>query len=286
MIEMTYQRGLLNTTQLVDLFSDPHRIDPRGREYNGKQYRTIAQRLRKMQNHKLISTLEAQKRAFLHDFENDSKVYVIADKAVPILEEMGYIVPQTNYTEAAGKRQSYQHDLNVSEIFTRYVTASREKNVPYHSYKQLIEEAHLQALEKYPYKPKKWELFRYTTEHGTLIPDDLFTLTTKKKRLFFLEVDRNTEPNISSQRKKTVKNTLDKYISLYWNKKHVESYGVDRFRVLFVTKSQAHIANVAKLLDTFDKEIFLFSTYQEIKACKNILDLAWRTNKGSVRRIA
>jgi hypothetical protein len=116
MIEMIYQRGFLNTTQLVDLFSNPHRIDPRGRDYNGKQYRTIAQRLRKMQNHKLISTLEAQRRAFLRDFENDSKVYVITDHAVPILEDMGYIVPQTNYTEAAKKRQSYQHDLNISKF--------------------------------------------------------------------------------------------------------------------------------------------------------------------------
>jgi site-specific recombinase XerD len=85
MIEMIYQRGLLNTSQLVELFSDPQRIDPRGREYNGKQYRTIAQRLRKLQNHNIISILEAQRRAFLHDFENDAKVYVITDRSVPIL---------------------------------------------------------------------------------------------------------------------------------------------------------------------------------------------------------
>jgi hypothetical protein len=196
---------------------------------------------------------------------------------------MGYIVPQTNFTEAAQKRQSYQHDLNVSEIFVRYFTSSREKNIPYLSCKQLIEAADPTALEKYPYKPKKWELLRYITEHGTLIPDDIFTLTTDKKYLFFLEVDRNTEPNISSQRKKTVKNTLDKYISLYWSKKHVEPYGVDRFRVLFVTKSHAHIANIIKLLDTFDREIFHFSTFREIKACKNILDLEWKTNKGNIR---
>jgi hypothetical protein len=66
----------------------------------------------------------------------------------------------------------------------------------------------------------------------------------------------------------------------------VEPYGVDRFRVLFVTKSQAHIANIIKLLDTFDREIFHFSTFQEIKACRNILDLQWFTNKGNFRKLA
>jgi Replication-relaxation len=285
MIEMIYQRGFLNTTQLVDLFSDPHRIDPRGRDYNGKQYRTIAQRLRQLQNHKLVSTLEAQRRAFLHDFENDSKVYAITDNAVPILEEMGYIVPQTNYTEAAKKRQSYQHSLNISEVFTRFYTSSREKKISYLSCKQLIEEAIPEACKQYPYKPKKWELFQYPTDHGRLIPDDLFALITDKKYLFFLEVDRNTEPNTSDLQRKKIKEMLEKYISLYWNKKHVEPYGVDRFRCLFVTKSDQHIANIIKLLDTFDREIFHFTTFKHIKACPEIFSLEWRTNKNKLRTL-
>lgn len=286
MIEMIYQRGFLNTTQLVDLFSDPHRIDPRGRDYNGKQYRTIAQRLRKMQNHKLISTLEAQRRAFLHDFDNDSKVYVITDTAVPILEDMGYLVPQTNYTEAAKKRQSYQHSLNISEIFTRFVTSCREKNIPYLSQKQLIEAAHPHACEQQPYKPRKWELFQYPTEHGRLIPDDVFALITHKKLLFFLEVDRNTEPNTSGLQRKKIKEMLEKYISLYWNKTQLEPYGVDRFRCLFVTKSDQHIANIIKLLAPFDREIFHFTTFKHIKACPEILSLEWRTNKNNLRTLA
>jgi Replication-relaxation len=238
-----------------------------------------------LQNHKIISTLEAQRRAFLQDFDNDSKVYVVTNRAVPILEEMGYVVPQTNYTEAAQKRQSYQHDLNVSEIYTRYFVACHEKNIPYLSHKQLIEQANPEVLATYPYKPKKWELFKLFTEHGPLIPDDLFAIQTDKRYLYFLEVDRNTEPNISSQRRKTVKTTLGKYISLFWNKKQVEPYGVDRFRVLFVTKSDQHISNIIKLLDNFDKEIFHFTTFHQIKACPNILSLEWRTNRNNLRRI-
>jgi hypothetical protein len=284
-VHFIYQRGLLNTAQLVALLSRPNRVDPRGRPYSGNQYRTITQRLRKLQNHKIISTLEAQRRAFLQDFDNDSKVYVVTDRAVPILEAMGYIVPQSNYTEAAQKRQSYQHDLNVSEVYTRYFVACRTKNLPYWSHKQLIEQANPEALLTYPYKPKKWELFRFITEHGPLLPDDLFAIQAEKRNLFFVEVDRNTEPNISSQRRKTVKTTLDKYISLYWNKKHIEPFGVDRFRVLFVTKSEQHISNIIKLLDSFDKEIFHFTTFKQIKACPEIFLLKWRTNKNNLREL-
>jgi hypothetical protein len=283
MIERIYQRGLMNTTQLVDLFSDPGRHDPRQRPYAGNQYRTIAQRLRKLQTHQLISTLEAQRRAFLHDFENDSKVYVITDKSVSILEEMGYVVPQTNYTELARRRISYQHDLDVSEIYTRFLLSARARDIPYRSYKEVIEAIH--GSEKYPFKPRRWELFQYKTEHGTLVPDDLFVLEASKRLLFFVEVDRNTEPNISGQRKKTIHNTLEKYIALYREKKRIEPYGVDRFRVLFVTKSDQHIAHIIKLIKDFGGEIFCFTTFQAIGACPDLLSLEWRTNKSNRRQL-
>jgi hypothetical protein len=153
------------------------------------------------------------------------------------------------------------------------------------SCKQLIEEAHPEALHEYPYKPKKWELFQYPTDHGRLIPDDLFALVPDKKCLFFLEVDRNTEPNTSGQPRKKIKEMLEKYISLYWNKRQLEPYGVDRFRCLIVTKSDQHISNIIKLLAPFDREIFHFTTFKQITACHDILSLEWRTNKNNARRV-
>ena len=283
MIERIYQRRVLNTTQLVDLFSNPERHDPRHRPYTGKQYRTIAQRLRKLQTHELIATLDAQRRAFLHDFEKDAKVYVITDKSVSILEAMGYIVPQTKYTELSRKRMSYQHDLDVSEIYTRFLLSARARHIPYRSYKEVIEAT--QGSEQYPFKPRRWELFQYTTEHGTLVPDDLFVLEGIIRFLFFLEVDRNTEPNISGRSKKTIHNTLEKYVSLYRDRQRLAPYGVDRFRVLFVTTSEQHIAHIMKLIKDFKGEIFHFTTLQAIRSCPDLLSLEWRTNKNNLRRL-
>jgi hypothetical protein len=85
--------------------------------------------------------------------------YMIADDAVPLLEEMGYIVPQSNYTELAQKRQNYQHEFSISDIYVRFVLSCRERRITYLSSKQFIE----QAL-----KPKILEQKPYSRRSGSL----------------------------------------------------------------------------------------------------------------------
>ena len=72
-------------------------------------------------------------------------------------------------------------------------------------------------------------------------------------------------------------------MSLYRDRKHIEPYGVERFRVLFVTKSDQHISHIMKLLEGFEGEIFCFTTFQTIEACTDILSLEWMTNKNNRR---
>jgi hypothetical protein len=287
MVELVYQRGMLTTKHLVDLFSDPSKAEQRGKTYNKDrgQYWSINRRLYKLKHKGILCTLEAQKIAIYHGVEKGPRIYVIGDNAVPILEESGYRVPRTNYTELAKSRKSYHHDLSVSDLYVRVYLALKKRGVRYYSYKRLIETAANHALETYPFKPKRWELFRYPTEAGDLLPDDLFAFETSKRHLLFTEVDKNTEPNTSPQERKTVKSTLEKYISLVRNPTHVMPFGVKKFRVLFVTTSQSHIEHILRLLRDFDRETFHFTTFKAIQHCADILELPWVTNKGNTRTL-
>jgi hypothetical protein len=85
-------------------------------------------------------------------------------------------------------------------------------------------------------------------------------------QLYFLEVDRNTEPNVSVQKKKTVKSTIEKYIQAYRGRHHTKAYGAQNFRVLFVTKSEPHISNIITIINSlhFPEELFYFTTYKAI----------------------
>lgn len=287
MVELIYQRGMLTTTHLVDLFSDPSKAEQRGKTYNEDrgQYWSINRRLYKLKHKGILCTLEAQKVAIYHGVERGPRIYVIGDHAVPILEGKGYRVPRTKYTELAKSRKSYHHDLSVSDLFVRFYLALQRRGLQYYSYKQLIEAAANHALETHPFKPKRWELFRYTTAAGDLLPDDLFAFETSKRYLFFTEVDKNTEPNISSQERKTVKSTFEKYMHLVRDPAQLIPFGVEKFRVLFVTTSQSHIEHILRLLRDFERETFHFTTFQAIQKCDDILALPWVTNKGNVRTL-
>lgn len=287
MVELIYQRGMLNTKHLVDLFSDPSKAGERGKTYNTDkgQYWTINRRLYKLKHKGILCTLEAQKMAIYNGVEKGPRIYVIGDHAVPILEGEGYIVPKTNYTELAKSRVAYHHDLYVSDLFVRFSRALQKRGLEYFSYKQLIEDAANHALDKYPYKPKRWELFRYTTDTGVLLPDDLFAFERSRRHLHFVEVDKNTEPNTSRQERKTVKSTFEKYISLVRNPTQIFPFGVERFRVLFVTTSHSHINHILRLLQDFEREIFHFTTFPEMQNCDDILELPWYTNKGNWRTL-
>jgi hypothetical protein len=287
MVELIYQRGMLTTKHLVDLFSDPSRAAQQGKTYNEEtgQYWSINRRLYKLKHKGILCTLEAQKVAIYHGVDKGPRIYVIGDHAVPILEGKGYRVPRTNYTELAKSRKSYQHDLSVSDLYVRFYRALHRRGLHYSSYKQVIEAAANHALKTYPFKPRRWELFRYTTPAGDLLPDDLCAFETARRHLLFTEVDKNTEPTTSPQERKTVKSTLEKYMHLIRDPEQIKPFGVDKFRVLFVTTSQSHIDYILRLIKDFERETFHFTTFQAIRECDDILALPWITNKGNIRTL-
>jgi hypothetical protein len=84
-----------------------------------------------------------------------------------------------------------------------------------------------------------------------LYPDWSFTIAPEGKEasLFFVEVDRCTEPNVrrGSEHLQSLARKYEGYLSYARAKRHVEQFGVSNFRVLTITTGEGKkVANVAE----------------------------------------
>lgn len=117
----------------------------------------------------------------------------------------------------------------------------------------------------------------------SFIPDAVFNLAdskSKKKLLFFLEVDRGTETIESPINSSNFLNKIKTYCSYFDNKGYQRydndfNYEFNGFRVLTVTTSELRMNNLKKAcLKYGDVSIFWFTTFEKLSS-DTILEKIW-----------
>jgi hypothetical protein len=130
---------------------------------------------------------------------------------------------------------------------------------------------------------------------GTLVPDWIFTITddsgTAEPSLFFLEVDRVTEPNIRYRHHglQSLARKYESYLAYARAKQHVEQFGTRNVRVLTVTtggeEKMRHLAQTAHdVCQGVGAGRFLVSNFEAL-ASESPLTLLWINGAGEHVRL-
>lgn len=246
MLDTVYQYPAINTKHPALLFG---------------KYRPTMQRARRLLNAGLLLRCHAQHVAFWKQGVNEPAVHFISTLGAHVLEEhKGYIFPKSDYDRIANERVNYSHERNVADFHVRMTIGAKTKATPYVPRKLFIRGAMPEKLNEVPFKTNtknhNWELARIKVGNVHLQPDDMFVLVTDKVRMFFLEIDQNTVPNMPRDKRKTIQEMFEKYIQVFKQGLY-KQYKVDNFMVLFITKSDAHISYLVKLVK--DAPIFFTS---------------------------
>jgi hypothetical protein len=254
-------------------------------------YNTTRIRVRKLLDAGYLLRSHAQHVAYWKAGINESAVHFISSRAtLPLKKHRGYIFPKSDYERLAQEKVNYSHERNVADFHVRMTIGAKKKNIPYIPRKTFIQgQVSKEYQDKYPFKTNtknhNWELCRFNLGNKQYLqPDDLFALAQDKVKLFFLEIDQNTVPNVSKDKRKTIQGMFERYIRVYRDRIFEKTYKVDNMRVLFVTESDAHVEYLRKLVKDAH-EIFYFVTFDKIHRASNILDIQFLTNKGELRTL-
>lgn len=82
----------------------------------------------------------------------------------------------------------------------------------------------------------------------TVVPDAVFMINPGKRYLIFLEVDRDTEPNVTKTKRRNWEDKLDAYHTLITKGKYKDIFQFDGGALLcIVTNSEPHLNNILSL---------------------------------------
>jgi Replication-relaxation len=180
-----------------------------------------------------------------------------------------YIFPTSDYERIAEERVNYSHERNVADFHVRMTVGAKKTNIPYIPRKTFIQwQVSREYQDKYPFKTNtkhhNWELCRFNLGNKQYLqPDDLSALVQDRVNLFFLEIDQNTVPNVSKDKRRTIQAMFEKYIRIYREGIFERTYKVDNMRVLFITKSDAHVEHLRKLVKDAHEMVSVPSTSHE-----------------------
>lgn len=279
MLDIVYQYPAIDTQQLTLLCIC-------------KNYLATRRKARRLVDNGLLLRAPTQHIAHWKEGMTQPASHFISTAGASKLEEhMGYIVPKSDYDKLVNEKVNYLHEKNIADIHVRMTAGAKKKLITYVPRKLFIQGAvSKEYQEKYPFrtntKNHNWELCRFNLGNKQYLqPDDVFAIVQDKVKGFFLEIDQNTLPNVSVNKRKTIKGMFDKYIKVFRERIFEKTYKVDNMRVLFITKGDAHIEQLMKLVKDAP-EIFYFSSFDRIRKASNILDVQFLTNKGELRTLA
>jgi hypothetical protein len=277
MLDVVYQYPAIDTNHLTLLSICP-------------DYLATRRKARRLVDGGLLLRAPTQHIAHWKEGMNQPASHFISTAGLSELREhLGYIGTKSDYDKLVNEKVNYLHEKNIADFHVRMTTGAKKKLITYVPRKLFIQGAvSREYQEKYPFKTNtknsNWELCRFNLGNKQYLqPDDLFALVTDKVKLFFIEVDQNTEPNVSKEKRKTIKGMFEKYLKVF-RERIFEIYKTDNMRVLVITKGEAHIQQLMKPVQDAE-EIFDFATFDKIRKASNILDVQFLTNKGELKTL-
>lgn len=279
-----------NTQHLVDLFSkSPEEITQK--VFHPRKEDTQVAAIRKRD--RLLFDNEYTVRIPVpldHEYFYDPIVRLISDKGIKALEQkFGYYFPKPargTWERRAlhmNRAEMYNHDLKITDVQVRTKVNARETNLPFRYGREIILNALSPSLkEKYPWQPgPNWKpAIIPISDTKTIKPDAFFQVGHK---YFFLEVDRDTIPNMSPTNRKTVHSMIERYITLFKKDMHKKLYQIDNVRVLFLTTGgEEKIQSLFRMIqEEFNSvpDLFLFGNYYDWKE-SDPLTFEWTSPKG------
>ncbi len=211
-------------------------------------------RLRKLYDHDYLS------RFFLPSIKGSAKaLYFLGPKGIEVLSKslgldpMGLENERKNISE--GKDLFLNHQLCLNEFRMRFTLAIKDNS-------QI-------ALERW--LTEKDCSIEIPSERGnrTLRPDGYICFSIQRRLYsFFLEVDCSTMSN------GRIKSKVMAYLNYARSGLYKKDFGLEYFRVLFVTKTHARLLNLKSTIEKLTDKIFFLSTFDQL-SCNPIQDRVW-----------
>lgn len=247
-----------------------------------RSIQVIRRRLRSFTKEKLISTLE---RVFGTGPGRNEHVAILTNKGLNLLQSENIIAGSSGYIN----NQTYdstiiEHDLLLNWFLIHLVQLERKEprfrisTITPNSQHLFFDESR-QHTGIEPLSGNEDTDFDYR-----MIPDAVFTITdqpSKKALLFFLEVDRGTEPLSSSARNsKNIEQKINAYKALFENKayrryKELTENPLNGFRLLFLTSTVTRMNSICRLTFSMPPSDFIWITSENAMFEKGLAARIW-----------
>ncbi len=246
-VTKVYEFGFLTREQIQNLF--------------GIRCTTRANtRLRRLYDHRYVS------RRFLPTTRGSSKaIYLLGPKGITLVSEKCGVdsleIKRSQKKMFQRKELFFEHDLLVNEVRIAFCQAIEKHN----SLKLDRWIASRDCLHEYKiFNPKIGRAFRKVFR-----PDGYFRYYQNGKLYgCFLEVDRSTMSNNRFQSKVKV------YLDYARSGLYKQRYGLERFRVLVVTKTRERLLNLKSATEKVVNKMFWFASVDSLKP-DQIFDQIW-----------
>ena len=184
-------------------------------------------------------------------------ITALTTKAADLLTSRGYRIDAGLHRERYRRHRSFNailHDLNRSDFLVELDTAIRgvgkTTDLKLHHQDQLFSKPYTETI-------SFSSMVEWKREHRpiTIEPDGLFALElpnlpkTRALKNFALEIDQDTESNIRFKNfwdQKSILKTMIAYGEAHKRGIVQEKLGLSNLRVIFVTTTERHIANILK----------------------------------------
>lgn len=242
----------------------------------------IRRRLRFFMKEKLISTLE---RVFVSGPGRNEHVAILSNKGLKLLQSENIINDSLEYIS----NQTYdsaiiEHDLLLNWFLIHLIQLERTEprfrissitpNSQYLFSDKSLQPAGIEILPEYEDPDLDYRM----------IPDAVFTITdqpSNKSLLFFLEVDRGTEPLTSNaQNSKNIEQKINAYKVLFENRawkpyKELAGNPLNGFRLLFLTNMVARKNSICQLTRNMPLSNFVWITSEHEMFEKGVSAKIW-----------
>jgi len=227
-------------------------------------------------------------------------VYALDTQGAEHLQLQGHRVDWRAKNRAL-KPITYHHTLLISDIMSAFEATCRDCNsVRFISFDEMLADTAPEATANRK-RPSTWTANAgirdsVQAKHGLrsgITPDKIFGLhfidsPKQNKTYFFLEADRGTMPvapkTISSQSSSSILKKLVLYHATRRQELHQKLFGIQNFRVLFVTTSRIdrvqHMIEACAGLKEYARN-FLFTNTEIFKA-NDPLSMQWANGEGKI----
>jgi hypothetical protein len=239
---------------------------------DGGSQEQLARRVRLMLLHQLIAE-PATETARLR-LVTLPRVFALAKAGAAIIAGYDGISPDPRQLKTKNSRATTDlvaHTLAIADTMLAFERHARERGLPLIDHPELIR--HFPAETRAAINPQALTLTQVVRNDvpRSVVPDRIFSLmdSDSTRTNFTLEQDTGHMP--VRRKKLTGTSSVAKKFFVYWNgfrtEEHTRRWGFQRFRVLFVTNTEARIATmIDRALEITGKPtgLFLFTTTERL----------------------